>query len=104
MVEYVEVFPYRCQCGEVYGEAVTSPPTIKCGTNLKNLISWFPVPKKKGCASCIRLEQKMNIWGPEKCREKMPYILARLRIAANRRGLPFSERLVKLLVEKAING
>jgi hypothetical protein len=74
------------------------------GTRLKNLIKWFPVPKKTGCASCSRLERKMNAWGPEKCLVKMPYILAKLRIAAKRRGLPFSERLVKLLVEKAING
>jgi hypothetical protein len=50
------------------------------------------------------MEQKMNAWGPDKCREKMPYILAKLKIAAKRRGLPFSERLVRLVVERAIDG
>jgi len=75
-----------------------------CGTDLKNLISWFPIAQKSNCRSCRSLEVKMNSWGPDKCREKMPYILAKLKIAAKRRGLPFSERLVKLLVEKAIDG
>jgi hypothetical protein len=74
------------------------------GTRLKNLIAWFPVPKKTNCGSCNRMERKMNAWGPEKCRVKMPYILAKLKIAAKRRGLPFSERLVRILIEKAING
>jgi hypothetical protein len=74
------------------------------GTRLKNLISWFPVPRKTNCGSCSRMEKKMNAWGPDRCREKMPYILAKLRIAAKRRGLPFSERLVRILIEKAIDG
>lgn len=79
-------------------------PRPLVGTRLKNLIKWFPVPKKTNCGSCNRMEAKMNAWGPDKCREKMPYILAKLKIAAKRRGLPFSERLVRILVEKAING
>ena len=104
LVRYVTVFPYRCQCGKVYGTAAIVPPRPKPGTRLKEMIAWFPVPKKTNCGSCNRMERKMNAWGPEKCREKMPYILAKLKIAAKRRGLPFSERLVKLLVEKAIDG
>lgn len=111
LVNYVDVFPYRCRCGKVYWDrdGVSTEVIQKCrdrmvGTRLKNLISWFPVPKKTGCGSCNRLERKMNAWGPEKCLEKMPYILAKLRIAAKRRGLPFSERLVSILVSKAING
>lgn len=110
LVKYVTVFPYRCACGTVHES--TSPRLVgeqRCydkmvGTRLKSLIAWFPIPKKAGCGSCSRLEQKMNAWGPEKCREKIPYILAKLKIAAKRRGLPFSERLVRILVEKAING
>lgn len=74
------------------------------GTNLRKLIEWFPVPKKKGCQSCRNLELKMNRWGVETCRQKMPYILRKLKVAAKRRGLPFSERLVRILVERAING
>jgi len=112
LVGYVTVFPYRCQCGKVYWERegiARKPSPKQCrdrmvGTRLKNLIAWFPVPKKTNCGSCNRMEQKMNAWGPEKCREKMTYILAKLKIAAKRRGLPFSERLVKLLIEKAIDG
>lgn len=111
LVDYVTIFPYRCQCGKVYWdrEGIAKQSQQKCrdrmaGTRLKNLIAWFPVPKKTKCASCNRLERRMNAWGPEKCRVKMPYILAKLKIAAKRRGLPFSERLVRLVVERAING
>lgn len=72
------------------------------GTELKKLISWFPVPKGKNCRSCRDLEARMNKWGPIKCQEKMEYIIKKLQIAAKRRKLPFSKRLVQLLVEKAI--
>lgn len=72
------------------------------GTKLKELISWFPIPHKNGCKSCMALEVRMNKWGPDKCELKKSYILGKLRIAALRRGLPFSERLVTILVDKAI--
>lgn len=72
------------------------------GTKLKQLISWFPVPNKNGCRSCRALEAKMNRWGPDGCESKKAYIIGKLRIAALRRGLPFSERLVTILVDKAI--
>ncbi len=73
-----------------------------CGTELKKLISWFPIPKKTKCKSCRSLELKMNNWGPEKCQQKLQYILKKLRIAAWRRKIPFSESLAAILVEKAI--
>jgi hypothetical protein len=46
----------------------------------------------------------MNNWGPEMCEKKMEYILKKLAIGAKRRGLPFSRRLVEILVRRAING
>jgi hypothetical protein len=104
LVQYVTVFPYRCQCGKVYGTAAIAPPKQKPGTNLKNLISWFPIPNKGGCNSCRSLEEKMNKWGPEMCEKKMSYILKKLAIGAKRRRLPFSRRLVEILVRRAING
>lgn len=72
------------------------------GTELKKLISWFPIPRKTGCNSCRALEAKMNKWGPDKCEQKMPYILRKLRVAAIRRSIPFSETLATTLVRKAI--
>lgn len=72
------------------------------GTELKKLISWFPVPKKTGCRSCRNLELKMNLWGPEKCEKKIDYIVKKLRVAAARRSLPFSESLAKTLIRRAI--
>lgn len=72
------------------------------GTELKKLISWFPVPRKKNCRSCRSLEIKMNRWGAEKCLEKMDYICKKLAIAAKRRKLPYSRSLAEKLVRKAI--
>ena len=73
------------------------------GTELRKLISWFPVPKKTGCRTCKSLETKMNRWGPAKCSQKIDYILGKLEIAAKRRSVPFVRFAVKLLVETAIS-
>lgn len=72
------------------------------GTELKKLISWFPIPKKTGCRSCRSLEIKMNNWGPEKCKQKIAYITRKLHVAAMRRNIPFSTSLAEVLVRKAI--
>ncbi len=72
------------------------------GTELRKLISWFPIPNKNGCRTCRNLELKMNRWGSETCEAKISYILRKLRIAAARRSIPFSESLTKVLVRKAI--
>ena len=72
------------------------------GTELQKIISWLPVPRKKGCANCIRMVARMNRWGPDGCKKKMDYILKKLEIAAKRRGLPFSKSLTEKLVMKAI--
>jgi len=109
LVQYVTVFPYHCACGIVYHDQSPIIRDKHCrdrmvGTRLKNLISWFPIPNKGGCNSCRSLEAKMNRWGPEMCEKKMPYILKKLAIGAKRRRLPFSRRLVEILVRRAING
>jgi hypothetical protein len=84
--------------GKIEGVATTGP-----GSELKKLISWLPVPGKKNCANCTRLVIRMNGWGPDKCEQKRPYILTKLKIAATRRKIPFSEALVSRLVTQAIN-
>lgn len=76
--------------------------TPKPGTELKKLISWFPLPNTKGCKSCRALEGKMNSWGVEICEKKKPYIIKKLQIAAKRRNIPFSQKLVTVLIDKAI--
>lgn len=73
------------------------------GTELKKLISWFPVPNKNGCRSCRNLEVKMNNWGSEKCHQKIDYIIKKLEIAARRRSVPFVRFAVVCLVETAIS-
>lgn len=72
------------------------------GTELKKLIEWFPIGKSKKCRKCSSLEIRMNQWGPDKCESKMPYIVKKLMIAAKRRGIPTTERLVTIVVNKAI--
>ncbi len=77
-------------------------PTSGPGTELKKLISWFPVPGKSKCRSCKNLELKMNRWGPATCESKIAYIVKKLQIAAKRRSIPFSESLAKTLIRRAI--
>lgn len=102
LIHHVTVFPYHCACGKVYGTAEPIPPAPQPGTRLKELISWFPIPKKEGCQSCRNLEAKMNQWGPDKCRTKLPYITRKLEIAAKRRHLPYNRRLIQILINKAL--
>lgn len=102
LIKFVAIYPYRCQCGKIYGTPtkIASPP--KPGTKLKELIAWFPVPRKEGCRACRSLEAKMNRWGAERCREKREYIAKKLWVAAKRRNLPYSRRLVLILIDRAI--
>ena len=72
------------------------------GTELKKLISWFPILNKSNCQRCRNLENKMNAWGKEKCEQKIEYICKKLHIAAKRRGIPFSKTLAMKLINKAI--
>jgi hypothetical protein len=72
------------------------------GTELKKLISWFPVPKKTSCKKCSDLEFRMNKWGADVCEQKIDFICNKLRVAALRRNLPYSRSLAEVLVRKAI--
>ena len=83
-------------------KAILTVPPSGVGTELKKLISWFPVPGKSKCKSCKNLELKMNRWGPEVCSQKIDYIIKKLEIAARRRSVPFVRIAVKMLVETAI--
>lgn len=74
------------------------------GTELKKLISWFPIPKarKDKCGRCKSLELKMNAWGPSKCEAKRTYIRRKLIINAKRMGVPSSEFILDMLITRAI--
>ena len=72
------------------------------GTELKKILSWFPIPNKKDCGSCQDLERKMNRWGPEGCEKHREYILKHLKTACEERGLPYSRFLVNILLNRAI--
>lgn len=83
-------------------KAILTVPPSGVGTELKKLISWFPVPGKSKCRSCKNLELKMNRWGPVTCELKIAYIVKKLQIAAKRRSIPFSDSLAKTLIRRAI--
>lgn len=83
-------------------KAILTVPPSGVGTELKKLISWFPVPGKAKCRSCKNLELKMNLWGPATCESKIAYIVKKLQIAAKRRSIPFSDSLAKTLIWRAI--
>lgn len=73
------------------------------GTELKKLISWFIYKRDvEGCQSCYDREIQMNQWGPEGCRSNINIIVDWLRESAAKHSLPFSETLVKILINKAI--
>lgn len=72
------------------------------GTELKKLISWFPIPKGR-CTRCRSLEIKYNRWGIDKCKAKKDRIIKRLEIAAKRLHIATSRHLLSILVDKAIN-
>ena len=73
------------------------------GTELKKLISWFIWIRDVGdCRSCYDREQQMNQWGPEECRKNISTIIEWLRESAMKHSMPFSETLVRILINKAI--
>ena len=73
------------------------------GTELKKLVSWFVWLRDiKDCKSCYDREQQMNQWGPDECRKNISTIVEWLRESAAKHNLPFSESLVKIIINKAI--
>lgn len=44
----------------------------------------------------------MNVWGPDKCVEKKPYIIKKLLIAAIRHKIPTTYWIVETAVDRAI--
>ena len=71
------------------------------GTELKRLLKRLGIKKGRGC-SCQAFARKMNLWGVDGCEERMDEIIEHLRGQATKRGLPFIERVARLLVRWAI--
>ena len=84
---------------------ILTPPKIPYGpgTELKKLVSWFVwLRDVKDCRACYDREQQMNQWGPDECRNNISTIVEWLRESATKHSMPFSETLVKILINKAI--
>lgn len=86
-------------------QQVLTPPKLLCGpgTELKKLVSWFVwLRDVKDCNNCYDREQQMNQWGPDECKKNITTIVEWLRESAAKHSLPFSETLVKIIINKAI--
>ena len=70
------------------------------GTELKKSISWFYSPKKK--CRCLTRIQKMNLWGPDKCEERIETILRWLQHSARIAKIPYFRFAVLIVVTRAI--
>jgi hypothetical protein len=77
--------------------------TETVGTALKNLISWFVWSKKaRQCKTCKDREVTMNQWGADKCERNIEIIVGWLKESAHEHNLPFSERIARTFIRKAI--
>lgn len=88
-----------------YLKDILTPPILKHGpgTELKKLVSWFIwLRDVKDCNTCYDREQQMNQWGPDECRKNITTIVEWLRESAAKHSIPFSETLVKIIINKAI--
>jgi hypothetical protein len=83
------------------GNSVPCRENYIVGTELKKLISWFPLGKKQ-CRYCKSLEARMNKWGPETCEQKREFIVKKLMLNAKRLGIPTTELLLNVLLNRAI--
>ena len=84
-------------------QLVDNKSTEGTGTELKKLISWFVwLRDVKDCNNCYNREQQMNVWGPEGCRHNLQTIVEWPRESAMKHRIPFSEPLIKILINKAI--
>jgi hypothetical protein len=71
------------------------------GTTLKKMLSWF-ITKPPNC-SCSDRAELMDVWGPDKCKENIRTILGWLRESALDNNYPYSEFLIKYMIELAIS-
>ena len=71
------------------------------GTTLKKMLSWF-ITKPPNC-SCGDRADIMDVWGPDKCQDNIRTILGWLRESALDNGYPYSEFLIKYMIELAIS-
>jgi hypothetical protein len=84
-------------------DIVARQKTELVGTNLRNLISWFVWSKKaRQCLTCKNREATMNLWGADKCERNIEIIVGWLKESAHENNLPFSERIARAFIRKAI--
>ncbi len=86
---------------------VAARPSIDFGSMIKPGVGreLYQILRRLGlhvCMRCVRLANLWSSWGPEKCRAKMPAIVAALRMQAKKRGIPFLAPAARILVKTAI--
>ena len=77
-------------------------PTKGPGTELRKIIEWFVWNESKGdCNTCKNREQKMNLWGPRVCLERIDTIKRWLKHSAYIKGIPYSDRVATAAIRTA---
>lgn len=71
------------------------------GTYLKAMFSWFFLNPTADCP-CEQHAKQMDDWGPDGCLENLDTIVGWIREEAEKRRLPFSEKVVRRLVKICI--
>jgi hypothetical protein len=71
------------------------------GTELRRILKWFGIHDKAQCP-CKAHARRMDVWGCDRCAERVPTIVAWLRLEAQKRHLPFSATMAAALVRLAI--
>lgn len=71
------------------------------GTELKAILRKIGITSSPNCKCNARAKQ-MDVWGPDRCEQEMPTILAWLKEQAEARKLPFVRFVAKQAVKLAI--
>ena len=73
------------------------------GVELKKLLGRIGITSTSDC-SCDDVARQMDKWGPDECEkpERINYVLATMRQNAEKRKLPWSETLARILIRRAI--
>lgn len=96
--------PFNCTPQESVSAARESArpesPKEGPGTELAKLISYFIWSRQ--CSKCKLRVNLMNKWGPDKCEENINVIKSWLRQSASKKGVPYVDSLVTVLIKRAI--
>jgi len=90
---------HRAEPSRLTPEPAKQWPGGGAGTELVKLLRRFWIPK---CRRCLQRALEMDRRGPDWCEQNLETILGWLREGAEKRKLPFSQTIARLMVRRAI--